>query len=130
MPRTLPRHHPPESAQRRHVVLPRPQFTREEKRRVFKSMVVGQLEAGFLRYSKRQELLRYADILGLREFDATLLIAEAQYDADHIEPIGFSSAATFSAVSAVERWSTSMRLMFAAGAAAIIDGLLLYWLFA
>mgnify|MGYP001265035476 CR=1 FL=1 len=40
-------------------------FTSDEKRQIFKGMVVGELEAGFLRYSKREELIRYAVEHGL-----------------------------------------------------------------
>ena len=62
-------------------------FTSEEKGRIFKSMVVGELEAGFLRHSRREELIRYAAHLGLSEFQAMLLIAEAQHQAGQIEPL-------------------------------------------
>src|SRR5690606_16644928 len=66
-------------------------FTAEEKRKIFRGMVVGELEAGFLRYSRRQALLNYAARLGIPEFEANLLIAEAQYNAGDIEPIGLES---------------------------------------
>jgi hypothetical protein len=103
-------------------------FTSEEKRRIFRSMVVGELDAGFLRYSKREELIRYAGQLGLTEFEAMLLIAEAQHHAEQIEPIHFDSAATLAALSRPDVWSIPMRLTFALIAAAFIDLLLIYWI--
>ncbi len=103
-------------------------LTSEEKRRIFKSMVVGELEAGFLRYSKRAELIRYAAHLGLTEFEAMLLIAEAQHDADQIEPLCFESAATFGTLTRPDAWSIPMRLSFALVVAIFIDLLLIYWL--
>lgn len=104
-------------------------FTPDEKRRVFKSMVVSELEAGFLRYSKRQALLRYAGTLGLSEFDALLLMAEAQHHAREIEPIQFESAATLAAVTRPDAWPIPMRLSFALVAAIFVDLGLIYWLF-
>lgn len=103
-------------------------FTQEEKRTIFKGMVVGEMEAGFLRYSRRQALLGYAANLGIAEFEACLLIAEAQYHADHIEPIRFDTAATLETVTHPEAWSIPMRLAFTLVAAIFIDLLLIYWL--
>ena len=103
-------------------------FTSEEKRRIFKSMVVGELDAGFLRYSKREELIRYAANLGLTEFEAMLLIAEAQHNADQIEPLHFQSVATLAAMTRPEAWSIPMRLSVALVVAAFIDLLLIYWI--
>ncbi|GMV96411.1 MAG: hypothetical protein HRF43_11595 [Phycisphaerae bacterium] len=114
-------------------ILPRRQpsaaFTADEKRRIFKSMVVGELEAGFLRYSKREELLRYAAVLGIQEFEAMLLMAEAQHQADQLEPVYFNSAATLDALSRPHAWSAAMRLWFALAVAIGIDLLLIYWLY-
>ena len=93
-------------------------------------MVVSELEAGFLRYSSRTKLLRYASRLGLHEFEAALLIAEAQFYSDRIEPIHFDAAATLDAVTRPEAWSASMRLTFALVTAVFVDFLVIYWLFA
>ncbi len=106
-----------------------PSFTREEKRRIFRGMVVGELEAGYLRYSRRQALLRYAGKLGISEFDATLLIAEAQFHSGEIEPVHFDTAATLESLARPERWSVSLRMTFAVVAAACIDAAVVYWLF-
>lgn len=103
-------------------------FTSEEKRRVFKSMVVAELEAGFLRYSKRAELITYAGHLGLSEFEAMLLIAEAQHQADHLEPVHLQSVATLAALGRPEAWSIPTRLSVALVIAAFIDLLLIYWI--
>jgi hypothetical protein len=103
-------------------------FTSEEKRRLFKGMVVGELEAGFLRYSKREQLIGYAAQLGMSEFEAMLLIAEAQYRADQIEPLHFESAATLGSLTRPDAWSIPMRLSFALVAAIFIDRAMIYWL--
>lgn len=104
-------------------------FTADEKRNIFKSMVVGELEAGFLRYSKREELLRYATVLGLTEFEAMLLMAEAQHHAGQIEPVHFESPATLNVLTRPDTWTISMRLTFALTAAVFVDLILLYWLY-
>ncbi len=100
-------------------------FTSEEKRKIFRGMVVAELEAGFLRYSRRQALILYASKLGISEFDANLLIAEAQYHRDEIEPTGFLTSASIETLSQPERWSTSMRLAVAIVVAIFIDLLLI-----
>src|SRR4029077_17009518 len=101
----------------------------EDKKKIFRGMVVGELEAGFLRYSRRQALIQYATVLGISEFDANLLTAEAQYHAGGIEPFGFDTAATLSTVARPDAWSVPMRLTFALVAAVFVDLLLIYWLF-
>ncbi|MHC4441237.1 MAG: hypothetical protein ACYTF1_00500 [Planctomycetota bacterium] len=100
-------------------------FTVEEKRAIFKSMVVGELEAGFLRYSKRQALLRYAAGLNIPEFEASLLMAEAQYRADDIEPIGFKPDKISDRP---EVLSIPQRLRMALLAAIFIDLVLIWWI--
>ena len=104
---------------------PAQKFTVEEKRTVFKGMVVGELEAGFLRYSKRQALLRYAAGLNIPEFEASLLMAEAQYRADDIEPIGFNPAKI---MDQPEVLSFRQRLGMALLAAIFIDLVLIWWI--
>jgi hypothetical protein len=104
-------------------------FTLGEKREIFKGMVVGELEAGFLRYSRRQALLEYAQKLGIPEFEACLLIAEAQYHAGDIEPIRLDSAATLENVEKMENWSVPVKLLVALFVAVFVDLLLIYWLF-
>lgn len=104
-------------------------FTPDEKRDIFKGMVVGELDAGFLRYSRRQALLDYAQKLGIPEFEACLLIAEAQYHAGDIEPVRLDSAATLENVEKMENWSIPVKLLVALFVAIFVDLLLIYWLF-
>lgn len=104
-------------------------FTAEEKRKIFKGMVVAELDAGFLRYSRRQALLGYAAKLRIPEFEAALLIAEAQYHSGDLEPVHFNDAATFDTVTRPEAWSIPLRLAFALVAAIFVDLLLICWLF-
>ncbi len=104
-------------------------LTSDEKRKIFKGMVVAELEAGLLRYSKRQELLRYATHLGIPEFEATLLMAEAQYYEDDIAPVSFDSVAGLENLTQPEKWSIPLRVAMAFIAALIIDAALIVWLF-
>ncbi len=106
-----------------------PSLNGEEKRRVFKGMVVAQLESGFLRYSRRERLMDYAQKLRIPEFEAALLIAEAQFYSDEIDPVRFDSLATLDSVTRPETWSVSMRLAFAAAMAIFLDVLIILWLF-
>jgi hypothetical protein len=100
-----------------------------DKRRVFKGMVVSELEAGFLRYSRREALLTYAAKLKIPEFEACLLIAEAQFHAGDIEPIEFQSAATLETITQPESWSIPLRLAVALAIAAVIDLIVIHLLF-
>ena len=100
-----------------------------DKRQVFKQMVVGELESGFLRYSKRKALLDYASRIGISEFDAMLLIAEAQFYADQIEPAQVDSAVVLREPPQVETWSLGTRLLIALGVAVVLDVTLICWLF-
>lgn len=105
------------------------QFTSDEKRKIFKGMVVAQLESGFLRYTSRQSLLKYAAVLGIPEFEASLLIAEAQYRSGEIEPVDFHSAADLDSLTRPDSWSIPLCLTFALVAAIFIDLLLINWFF-
>jgi len=100
-----------------------------DRRRVFKGMVVSELEAGFLRYSRREALLKYATRLGISEFDACLLIAEAQFHSGDIEPIEFESSATIETITQPETWSIPLRLAVALAVAGIIDLIVIHLLF-
>ena len=100
-----------------------------DKRQVFRQMVVAELESGFLRYSKRKALLKYAARIGISEFDAMLLIAEAQFYADQIEPAQVDSAVVLSEPPRVETWSPATTLLLALGVAAVLDVSLICWLF-
>lgn len=97
------------------------ELTAAEKRRIFKGMVVSELEAGFLRYSRREALLKYAAKLRIPEFEACLLIAEAQFQSGDIEPIEFQTAATLETITQPESWSIPLRLTVALAAAIAID---------
>jgi len=104
-------------------------FTIEEKRNVFKGMVVGELEAGFLRYSRRQALLKYAEVLGIGEFEASLLIAEAQFHSGDLEPASFHTPVDLDSLTRPDTWSIPLRMGFVISAAIFVDLLLIYWIF-
>lgn len=105
------------------------QLTTVEKRHIFKRMVVSELEAGFLRYSRREVLLKHAASLNIPEFEACLLIAEAQFHSGDIEPIEFQAAATLESITQPEAWSIPLRLAVALAAAVVIDLVVIYLLF-
>jgi hypothetical protein len=92
-------------------------------------MVVSELEAGFLRYSRREVLLKHAASLNIPEFEACLLIAEAQFHSGDIEPIEFQTAATLESITQPEAWSIPLRLAVALAAAVVIDLVVIYLLF-
>jgi hypothetical protein len=104
-------------------------FTAEEKRQVFKGMVVSELESGFLRYSRRQALLKYAQVLGIGEFEASLLIAEAQFRSGDIEPASFHTPVDLDSLTRPHTWSIPVRMGFVIAAAILVDLLLIYWIF-
>ncbi len=117
------------AAAARPLYAPPDDMTMAEKKRVFKGMVVSELEAGFLRYSRREALLRYAATLKIPEFEACLLIAEAQFHSGDIEPIEFQTAATLETITQPEAWSIPLRLAVALAAAVVIDLVVIYALF-
>jgi hypothetical protein len=106
----------------------RPQFTLAEKRRIFKQMVITELEGGLLRYSRRRALLRYAEDIGIERFDANLLIAEAQYRFKRHEPIDFDTAIDLPTITHPGAWPASYKLTAALIFAAVLDLVLIVWL--
>ncbi|MGB9623746.1 MAG: hypothetical protein ACPMAQ_02695 [Phycisphaerae bacterium] len=109
------------------------QFTQAERRRIFRQMVVHELEAGVLRYSRRRALLRYAEEIGIAPFDANLLIAEAQYGAKQLDPAEFDARADFplppfEPADRPEAFSSGYQLLFALLIAAMIDLMLIVWI--
>ncbi len=109
------------------------QFTQAERRRIFRQMVVHELEAGVLRYSRRRALLRYAEEIGIPPFDANLLIAEAQYRAEQLDPVEFDARADyplppFAPAAGDESLSPGFQLTFALLVAAMIDLMLIVWI--
>ena len=117
------------TAPRLSIERPATEFTAPEMRDVLKGMVVAELEAGFLRYSRRQALLDYSQKLGIPEFEACLLIADAQYHAGDIEPIQFDTATRFETVRRPEARSIPLKLALVLAAAILADLLLINWLF-
>lgn len=103
-------------------------FTVEEKKRIFKTMVVAALDAGFLRYSRRQELLAEAARLGIGEFEACLLIAEAQFHSAEIDPADSGELTSYDSAEVARGLSISTQLTLALIAAVLIDLVVLAWL--
>jgi len=118
--------HPPaeEPAARR----PGKAMSAADKRELFKSLVVHSLDAGFLRYSRRQELLRVAAQLGLSEFEACLLIAEAQFHSDQIDPATAGEMGGYDIAPVARGLSLSTQVLSALIAAALIDAIILLWI--
>ncbi len=127
-PNPMPAEHPAPRADRT-AASPAPAVFPLDKREVFKQMVVGSLESGFLRYSKRKALLDYGARIGLSEFDAMLLIAEAQFYSDRIEPATDDSW-LLKDPPCIDYWSPVTKLLVALGVAAILDAALICYFFA
>jgi hypothetical protein len=100
----------------------------EERREVFKGLVVASLDAGFLRYSRRQELLKIAARLGIAEFEACLLIAEAQFGAGELNPMEAEELAQFRESLVPTGLSVSTQITLAILVAAFVDAILIWWL--
>lgn len=104
-------------------------MSREEKRTLFRRLVVGELEAGFLRYSRRQALLLAARQLQIPEFEACLLIAEAQFHSDGLDPMTLEQADWIEPTETRTHWSVGQKLSLALATAVLLDLLLVLWLF-
>ncbi|HOA74977.1 MAG TPA: hypothetical protein PL151_15750 [Phycisphaerae bacterium] len=100
----------------------------QDKRELFKSLVVHSLDAGFLRYSRRQELLRIAAQLGFGEFEACLMIAEAQFHSDQIDPAEAGNLASYDVTPVARGVLTTAQIAAALIAAAVVDAILILWL--
>jgi len=105
------------------------EFTPAELRRIFRQMVIAEMDGGLLRYSRRRALLRYAEDIGIPAFDANLLIAEAQHRVRRREPIDFDPDLTWAPGSnSSGEWSPAARMGLAILAAVAIDLLVIAWM--
>lgn len=96
-------------------------------REAFVRMVGYEMRGGVLRYSRRKELLRFAQRLGIPEFEAYLLIARGQYARDSAEPkasVAPVEPAYLLAPRAMPMW---LKASLALVAAAAIDLALIWW---
>jgi hypothetical protein len=100
----------------------------QDKRELFKSLVVHSLDAGFLRYSRRQELLSIAAQLGFGEFEACLLIAEAQFHSDQIHPADAGDLTGYDVTPIARSVLTTAQIASALIAAVVVDAVLILWL--
>ncbi|MBN1491000.1 MAG: hypothetical protein JXA69_13875 [Phycisphaerae bacterium] len=105
----------------------RPEFTPAETRHIFKQMVIAEMEGGLLRYSRRRELERYAESIGIPAFDANLLIAETQHRLRQAEPIEIDPAVEFPETQS-DPWPSRHQLAFALVTAAILNLILIAWM--
>jgi hypothetical protein len=96
-------------------------------RDIFKGMVVASLDAGFLRYSRRQELLELAARMGIGEFEACLLIAEAQFRSSEIDPVELAETG-LEPNPVPAGVSISMQIGLALVAAPFVDLVVVCWL--
>jgi hypothetical protein len=61
------------------IIQPEPVRTADTGVRGFAAAVSAAMDGPILRFSRRQELIRQAETLGIRRFDANLLIAAVQH---------------------------------------------------
>ncbi len=62
-------------------------FTEHELRRIYRRMVAEEVRNGPLPYRRRRKLMRYASQIGMKPFDASLVIAEVQREAGQADPL-------------------------------------------
>ncbi|MCG3137000.1 MAG: hypothetical protein HJJLKODD_00841 [Phycisphaerae bacterium] len=98
-------------------------FTAAELRTIFQEMVRVELANGVLRHSKRRELLRFAEQLGIGQFEACVIVAQMQYRADQLEPPQLLSDEEVyeHLVKAQEHNATMRRLVLACGMVLVMD---------
>lgn len=63
-----------------------PRFSDNQKRMIFRQMVAAELQQGRLPPLRRRQLVGFAQRLGIGHAEADLLIAQAQYATDAVEP--------------------------------------------
>jgi len=103
---------------------PPARFTRLGFEQIFKRMVADELQRGPLPYRRRRKLMRYAAQIGIKPFQASLLIAEAQREAGHlddIDQIDVHDAADVTTLIHPERWPLWFKLTAALIVAIIVD---------
>ncbi len=96
-------------------------------RTAFLRMVQHELHGGVLRYSRRKELVRFARRLGLSEFDAHLLIAQAQYGSPSAEPSATVEPVEPAYLVAPRPTPAWLKVSLALLVAAAVDLALIYW---
>ncbi len=99
-------------------------FTRLGFEQIFKRMVADELQRGPLPYRRRRKLMRYATQIGIKPFQASLLIAEAQREAGHlddIDQIDVHDATDVATLIHPERWPLWFKLTAALIVAIILD---------
>ena len=102
-----------------------------EARIIFAAMVKADMEAGLLRYSKRRRLVRYADKMGIPEFEAQLIMAQVRTGAgseEFVRPL--TSDEIGDALSQARQYNLTMRkILIATAAAAAVNLMTINWLF-
>ncbi len=104
-------------------------FTADQKRELFKGLVVASLDGGFLRYSRRQELIEIGRRLGFGEFEACLLIAEAQFRSGDIDPVDVGHYSDLQEPPAAAGLRISTQISLALLVAFAVDVAIISWLF-
>ncbi len=102
-----------------------------EARIIFAAMVKADLEAGLLRYSKRRRLVRYAAKMGIPEFEAQLIMAQARTGAGPQESVRpLTSDEIQIALRQAQQYNLTMRkILIATAAAAAVNLMTINWLF-
>jgi len=63
-----------------------PRFFRDQKRLIFQQMAAAEIYQGRLPARRRRRLLRYARSIGIGASEAELLITQAEYGTDAVDP--------------------------------------------
>jgi hypothetical protein len=102
-----------------------------EARIIFAAMVKADMEAGLLRYSKRRRLVRYAAKMGIPEFEAQLIMAQARTSGDpqgSVRPL--TPEEIRDTLRRARQYNLTMRkILIATAAAAAVNLMTINWLF-
>ena len=108
-----------------------PTLKPHEARTIFAEMVKAEMEAGLLRHSKRRQLVRYAAVIGIAEFEAQLIIAQVRSGGREQQPLHFLTAREVrEKLKQAQQYNLTMKKILIATTAAVgLNLLMVRWLF-
>ncbi|MBN1347065.1 MAG: hypothetical protein JXQ73_30520 [Phycisphaerae bacterium] len=96
-------------------------YTPIEFEEIYQRMVADELARGPLPYRRRRKLMRYATQIGIKPFRASLLIAEAQRQAGHVDDPELQHPDPITPLVHPERWPIWFKLTAAMIVATLVD---------
>jgi hypothetical protein len=96
-------------------------FTDHELRRIYRRLLAAAVPSGPPTSRRRRKLMRYASQIGIKPFDASLLIAEVQREAGQADPLESSADDDLTTLIHPERWPIWFKLSAALIIAMLVD---------